>query len=134
MRRRGFTLLEMIVASTIMAIAVVGLLSGIAGAARNAARLRDYNRVVQLARMQMDELLLTPNPGAGGEFDPHQTGGVPAGWQARMSTVASPPAASPGQPSLQRIELQIWWMTGETRRTFALDAYRTHYQRAGETP
>ena len=56
-RKRGFTLLEMMVATTIMAVAMVGLLSGIAGATRNAARLRDYDRAAQLARLRMNELL-----------------------------------------------------------------------------
>ena len=41
---RGFTLLEMIVATTIMGVAVTGLLAGLSGATRNAARLRDYER------------------------------------------------------------------------------------------
>ncbi len=56
--RCGFTLLEMIVATLIMGIAVVGLLSGISGATRNAARLRDYDRVAQVARWRMNELLV----------------------------------------------------------------------------
>ena len=50
----------MIVATTIMAIAVVGLLSGIAASTRNAARLREYGRAVQLARLRMNELLVDP--------------------------------------------------------------------------
>ena len=37
--KRGFTLLEMIVATTIMGIAVAGLMSGISSTTRNAARL-----------------------------------------------------------------------------------------------
>ena len=45
----------MVVATLIMAVAVVGLLSGISGATRNAARLRDYDRAVQLARLRMNE-------------------------------------------------------------------------------
>ncbi len=52
---RGFTLLEMIVATTIMGIAVAGLMCGISSSTRNAARLRDYDRVVQLARLRMNE-------------------------------------------------------------------------------
>ena len=59
-RQRGFTLLEMIVATVIMATAVVGLLASISGAARNAARLRDYDRVVQLGRLQMNDILADP--------------------------------------------------------------------------
>ena len=127
--KRGFTLLEMIVASTVMAIAVVGLLSGIAGATRNAARLRDYERVVQLARMQMDFLLAdrTVSGSRSGAFDAHQTGGLAAGWQSRVSVSQTPPNPASGQPVLDRIELEIWWMQGEQRRTFTLDAFRTRF-------
>ena len=50
----------MMVATIIMAIAIVGLLSGISGATRNAARLRDYDRAVQLARLRMNDLLVDP--------------------------------------------------------------------------
>jgi len=127
--RRGFTLLEMIVASTIMAVAIVGLLSGIAGATRNAARLRDYDRVVLLAQQRMNDLLVDRTLPAGqvlsGVFDPTQTGGIPAGWLARVTEVEPPPAPGPGQPALDRIELEIWWTSGEQRRTFSLDAHRT---------
>ena len=38
----------MLVASSIMAVALVGLMSTLSGSARNAARLRDYDRVVSL--------------------------------------------------------------------------------------
>lgn len=125
---RGFTLLEMLVATTIMAIAVVALLAGIAGATRNAARLRDYDRAVELARFQMSELLLDQrlprDSVVNGEFDPALTSGIDAGWQARISTFQTPPSPGPNQMALDRIELQIWWMSGPTRRTFTLDGYR----------
>jgi prepilin-type N-terminal cleavage/methylation domain-containing protein len=127
--RRGFTLLEMMVAATVMAIAVVGLLAGIAGAARNAARLRDYERVVQLARTQMDFLLAdTSVMGArSGSFDPQQTGGLEAGWQSNTSPSQQPPVPNVGQPVLDRVELQIWWMRADERRTFTMDAFRTRF-------
>ncbi|MGA2196624.1 MAG: type II secretion system protein [Bryobacteraceae bacterium] len=127
--KRGFTLLEMIVATTVMGIAVVGLLSGIAGATRNAARLREYERVVQLARMQMDFLLAdrTVSGSRSGRFEPQQTGGLEAGWQSRISASQTPPNPAAGQPVLDRIELEIWWMQGEQRRTFTLDAFRTRF-------
>jgi hypothetical protein len=119
-----------------MAIAIVGLLSGIAGATRNAARLRDYDRAVQLARLRMNELLadatLPPGQVLTGTFDPRQTGGLEVGWQARMTTIEMPPQKMSGQPSLQRIELEVWWMAGEKRRSFTLDAHRTHILLPGD--
>ena len=125
---RGFTLLEMIVATTIMAIAVVGLLSGLSGATRNAARLLDYDRAAQLARLRMNELLLDRamprNTLLSGPFDPSLTGGVQAGWQARLESFEMPPHPHPGMLALDRLELQVWWMSGPARRTFTLDAFR----------
>jgi general secretion pathway protein I len=136
MRQRGFTLLEMIVASTIMAIAVVGLLSGIAGSTRNAARLREYGRAVQLARLRMNELLADPGLPRGvvlsGPYDPGLSGGLQAGWQARLSTFEPPPTTTPGQIALDRIELEVWWMAGTQRRTFTLDGFRPHLLKADE--
>jgi general secretion pathway protein I len=122
MRQRGFTLLEMIVATTIMGIAVVGLLSAISQSTRNAARLREYGKVVQLARLRMNELLVDPrlprDTVMRGEFSGD------SGWQARLSAFEMPPVPAPGQLALDRIELEVWWMSGTKRRTFSLDAFR----------
>ena len=118
----------MIVATTIMGIAVVGLLSGISGATRNAARLREYDRAVQLARLRINELLLDQrlprNTVVTGLFDPAQAGGLEAGWQARVTAFEMPPVVSPGQLALDRIQLEVWWSSGAQKRTFTLDAFR----------
>ena len=126
--QRGFTLLEMMVATVIMAVAIVALLSGIAGATRNAARLSGYDRAVQLAQWRMNELLLDQrlprDTVVSGGFDPEQTDGVEAGWRARQESFEMPPVPAPGQIALDRIELEVWWGAGAARRTFTLDAYR----------
>jgi general secretion pathway protein I len=131
--RRGFTLLEMMVATVILAVAIVGLLSGITGALRNAARLTEYDRAVQLARLRMNELVvderLPRNVAVDGAFDRDQTGGLEAGWRARLSNFEMPPSKVPGEIALDRIELEVWWLSGSQRRTFALDAYRPHVLR-----
>lgn len=138
-RERGFTLLEMIVATLIMSIAVVGMMSGLAGATRNASRLRDYDRVAQLARLRMNDLLTDPSfhPGLAlsGTFDPSMTGGLSAGWLARDTNFeTSPPAhpPMPGEMALDRVVLDIWWMSGSTRRTFRLETVRRRVVTAGE--
>ncbi len=128
--QRGFTLLEVLVATVILAVAVVGLVAGISGALRNASRLTSYDRAVQLARQRMNELMLDDRFPRGievdGNFDPSQTGGVPAGWRARVSTFEKPPNAVPGQTAIDHIQLQIWWMPGAERRTFTLEGYKPH--------
>ena len=125
---RGFTLLEMIVATTIMGIAIAGLLSGISGATRNAARLRDYDRVVQLARLRMNSLVTDPraplNVPQEGLFDPAITGGLECGWRAQVSVAEKMLLPAAGDYVLDRIQLEIWWISGGQRRTFPLESYR----------
>jgi general secretion pathway protein I len=136
--RRGFTLLEMIVATTIMGIAVVGLLAGLASATRNAARLQDYDRAVQLGRVRMNELMLDRtlplNTVVEGIFDPTQTGGLEAGWRVRRTIFEMPPLVQPGQTAIDRLEVEVWWRSGDRRRTYTLDAYRPHILKQDEIP
>jgi len=128
---KGFTLLEMIVATLIMAIAVVGLLNGIAGATRNAARVREYDRVVQLARLRMNDLManpMAPIATSSDRFNPALTGGIEAGWQAQIIPLLKPPDGAPIQVGLDRVVLQVWWMAGaDNRRTFTLEGFREHF-------
>ncbi|HUP02390.1 MAG TPA: type II secretion system protein [Bryobacteraceae bacterium] len=125
---RGFTLLEMVVATTIMGIAVVGLLSGLSGAVRNAARLQGYQRASQLAQLRMNEMLLDQNlprnTELSGEFDASLTGGMESGWQGRVTVAEMPPAPLPGQTGLDRLELEVWWMENGQRHAMTLDGYR----------
>jgi general secretion pathway protein I len=136
--RRGFTLLELIVATTIMAVAVVGLLAGLSSSTRNAARLLDYDRAVQLARLRMNDLLLDQrvplNVPVEGRFDPSISGGLEAGWRARVSTAEMPPAPAPGQTSIQRVELEVWWTSGTQRRNFTLEGFRYGRLRQQDIP
>jgi len=132
----GFTLLEVLVATLIMGIAVSGILSGLAGAARNAARLTEYDRATILAKGKMDELLidrsLPRNQMIEGAFDPSLIPGVQAGWRARVAPFEAPPGAGPGIADIDRVELEVWWMNGEARRSFNLEGFRRNVLRAGD--
>jgi type II secretion system protein I len=127
--RSGFTLLEVLVATLIMGIAVAGLIAGLSQSVKNAARLTDYDRAAMIARTKMNDLLLDqslPFDGsAEGQFDASQTGGVPSGWRAALRPFDVPPRAGPGTVILQRIALEIWWQPAiGTRRTVELTSYR----------
>lgn len=135
MRMRGFTLLEMLVATTIMGVAVVSLLASLSTSLRNAARLTEADRLALLARRQMDALLLDPRlpkfTVISGQFDAALTGGAEAGWRARVTPFEMQPNAGPGAAVLERVELEIWWKAGR-QRTLRLEAYRRGVLTAGD--
>jgi general secretion pathway protein I len=125
-RQRGFTLLEVLVATTIMGVAVVTIMSALSTSVRNATRLTDYDRVALVARARMDTLLSDPAllpPGALIEapIDPTSLGGARGGWSAELTPFEPGPD---GKPGLDRVQLQIWWMSGDQKRTFNLEAFR----------
>jgi general secretion pathway protein I len=138
MRQRGFTLLEMLVATLIMGIAVIGLMAEITDSMRNASRVTNRDRAALLGRSKMDELLADPtiplDTPVQGAFDRSMTGGVAGGWTARLTRFEMPPNPAAGQQSLDRLSLEIWWMANGERRTFALSGYRTHVLRAEDLP
>jgi general secretion pathway protein I len=136
MKERGFTLLEVLVATLIMGLAVIGLLSSISTSMRNAARVTDYDRVALLARAQMDTLLVTRRlpwfSVVQGGFDPALIGGREAGWRARVTPFERATVRDVGPTVLERIELEVWWKNGDLRRTFTLDAFRRKVLRADD--
>ena len=126
--RSGFTLLEVLVATMIMGLAVMGMITALSTSMRNAARLTDHDRMALLARTRMDELLvdrtLPLEADLTGNFDPQVTGGKAAGYQVHVNVFEAPPQAQPLTPVLQRIVLHVWWQQGDTQRGLDLEAFR----------
>lgn len=126
--QRGFTLLEVLVAAVIMGVAVAGLMSGLSASTRNAARLSQFDRASLFAQQKMDELLVASEIHRGqplqGLFDPAVTGGQQIGWNAVILPFETAPGAGPGMWVLDRVQLEIWWMDGQTRRSFSLEGFR----------
>ena len=127
-QQRGFTLLEALVATMIMGIAVAGILEALAASSRNVIRLTQADRAILLARSKMDELLvndgLVRKADLGGPFTAAEAGAMTAGWRARVTPIESAPAATERNWVVDRIELEIWWMDGATRHSFSLEGYR----------
>lgn len=126
--QRGFTLLEALVATMIMGVAVAGILNALAASARNVGRLTQADRAVLLARSKMDELLvddvLPRKVFVDGRFAAAEAGAMDTGWRARVTPIESAPEATDLNWVIDRIELEIWWMDGATRRSFSLEGYR----------
>src|SRR6267143_1756977 len=116
---RGFTLLEVMVATLIMGIAVTGVMAAISLSMRNTVRLTEHDRAAILAKQKMDELQLARGLPRGipveGTWDPAVTAGRQMGWIARIAPFETPPGAAAATPFLERVELQIWWISNSTR-------------------
>jgi general secretion pathway protein I len=124
-KNAGFTLLEVLVATLIMGIAVTGLIVGLSQSVRNAARLAAYDRAAALARSQMNELLLSDQLPFDGLAEGRFEGKPPAGWRAVTRPFETQANPGPGSQVLQRIALEVWWQPdGGTRRTLNLAGYR----------
>ena len=119
----GFSLLEVLVATVIMGVAVTALIVGLTQSVKNASRLSEYDHAAMLARTKMNDLLLDvdlPFDGpAQGSFD------ATSGWRATLRPYDMPPNAIPGQMILQQVALEVWWQPPVgTRRTMQLNGYR----------
>jgi type II secretion system protein I len=119
--RAGFTLLEILVATTIMGVAVVGLLSSLSTSMRNAAHVTDADRAAQIARNKMEELVSDANL----PFQANLQGAIDAstGWTAQIAPFEAP-QTQPGSLILQRISLVVWWRSGGNQRQYPLESYR----------
>ena len=128
--RRGFTLLEVLVATAIMALAVTAALSALRVSMRNADRQLELDRAASLAGRKMDQLLAErvvypPGQNFGGDFPPLYTGGIEAGWTARVTPWDAPviPPTSRTE-GLERIQVEVWWNSSGVRKTMTVEGFR----------
>jgi hypothetical protein len=91
---------------------------------------------VILARTKMDELLVADSLPRkvflDGRFSAAEAGAMDAGWRARVTPIEAAPEANDLNWVIDRIELEIWWIDGSTRRSFSLEGYRRALLRQGE--
>jgi general secretion pathway protein I len=127
MRRRGFTLLEMLVATSLLAIAVVGMLASLSTSLKNASRVTSQDRAALLASRKLEELLGAPRLPRGVELQGPISAepGFEGGWRAMVTPFEGPPNVQAGATVLDRVECEVWWMEAGTRRSFRIDGYRT---------
>ena len=121
-RNSGFSLLEMIVATTVLSLAIVGLLGVIRASLANAARVREYDHAAMRARSTMTELLATdplPVPARlSGNYDDK------SGWEARTAPAEMPITPRRGGVMVARVNLTVWWNSEGRRKTAVFDGFR----------
>lgn len=97
---RGFTLIEMLVAVAVLAIALAAIIANGARYASNAASLRDKTIALLVARNRMAEIELQPTwPAVGRSNDTVKMGDTEWVWRANVIETQD--------PSLRRIDIRV---------------------------
>lgn len=129
LRQRGYTLLEVIVAFALLAMALTLLLGTLSGAAKQVRWSSDAGRAALYAQSLMDQVGVgqTLKPGQrSGDFENGRyrwTLGV-APWQDRIAASSSQPI-DPNAPRLFEVQLAIEWGDGGSGRRLLLRTLRS---------
>jgi general secretion pathway protein I len=127
-KQGGFTLLELLVATTIMGVAVAALLGAMSASVRNQARVAGVERLALSARRQMEALLAEKDlprfTALEGVVERDAAGKPLAGWVARVTPFEPPRGAGAGTEVLDHVRLEVWRLEGTRRTALTLDGYR----------
>ena len=119
---RGFTLIEILVAISVLAISLVVILQLFSGGLKAVRLSNDYTRAVFYAREKMDELLLSGDLAPGtlqGESDDSLR------WTAEIELVEPETDEGPDLPcDLLKITLRVMWAEGEKKKRFQLSTLK----------
>jgi prepilin-type N-terminal cleavage/methylation domain-containing protein len=132
MKIRGFSLLEVLVAVTIIGIGFSVVFAGMSGSVRGLERVQNNERRVELARYKLAELDLIkrirPNDSVSGVFEEGTR------WTLQTSPFILPieegPLRNPG--SVIRVDLTMEWMGRNGMQKRTVQTYR--YQTADSMP
>jgi general secretion pathway protein I len=123
-RRQGFTLLEVLVAATIMAIAVGTIFAALSTSLRTAGRITERDQAALQAQRIMEDLLANTLLPRGQQLQGHidkTQFGLDADWRAQVTPMESSPAGW----VVDRVALELVWRGGGKPGTIALNGYRT---------
>lgn len=125
-RQAGFTLLEVLVATIILAVGVSALLSNLSTSTSNLFKTGDVDRLTYLSKRKMDELIGVRNVPIGAPFEgvlEADAANKPiAGFTAQILP-AGPVGAISGE-RIERVRLETWLQSGSKKRTMQLESYR----------
>lgn len=120
------TLLEVLVAASLLGLSFAALFSVFSVSLRSIERIQAHARVAAFAEAQMNELLLT-NPQPGGRLSGQGANGMR--WEAttelfdRVRPAPLSGEAAPG-PSVVRLRLTVFWKGRKTEQQYTLESLK----------
>lgn len=125
-RASGFTLIEVMVAVAILAVALGAIIAAGARYADTAADLRDRTLALWVAHNRLTEIVLTPTwPDVGTSSDDVKMGGAQWTWHVKVSNT--------DDPTLRRIQVGVT-RKGEDHDEASLTAFLSANGRQSTTP
>jgi len=122
--RKGFTLLEVVIAMAILGAGIAALLALFAGSLRLAGGARDTAAAAVYASQRLEEALLAPNVEEGEETGPF---GAKYRWVTR--TTVLPPGEEEKPYRAVRIEVTVTW--GDPGAERSVDVAATRWEKSG---
>ena len=122
-REAGVSLMEVLVAISLLGISFATIFSGLSAALRTTDRLDRFDRANDFAASKLSELILDPSLAAGQVRSGVSPSGI--GWQARTQLVDTRPLFDPHKPAqLVRITLEVAWSTRSGRQSLRLETLK----------
>jgi hypothetical protein len=132
-RAAGMSLLEVLMAISLLGVSFVTIFSGLSAALRATGRLDAFDRGNEFATQKLNELFLDPTFGT----DQRRFGTSPSGieWEARTELLDQRPLpGSQNSAQLVRINLEVSWRTRSGRQNLSLESLKLFIPPAPPSP
>lgn len=129
----GVSLLEVLIAVSLLGIGFTAIFSGFSTALRTIERVDRYAGVTDFAENKLNELVVDPRLEPGQELSGVSGSGL--SWRARTELVDQRPGPSPDRPvQLMRVEVQVSWETSKGFQSFALQTLKLRIPEPAASP
>lgn len=119
----GVSLLEVLIAISILGISFMAIFSGLSSALRTVERVDHYTLVTNFAANKLNEVAMDSKLEPGQVLSGVSDFGL--NWQARTELIDQRPGASADLPvQLVRVEVQVSWETSKGSQSFALQTLK----------
>ena len=117
----GFTLMEVLVAVTILGVGFVALFGVLSGSLQSVSRIEDRETLVRTSQMKLNEICLALRQGREPDARSGEFGGKYR-WRARIQAAGGPEEEGPRRAyRLARVRLQVTWQGSQSENRYLLE-------------